>query len=302
MASTAAVPPQASGETVRDWVARAAGRLSGAGVDSARLDARLLMASVLGGGVERVLSQSEHVLDGAEQAKLAALLARREGREPVSQILGGREFWSLPFRVTRATLTPRPDSETLIEAVLDRVPDRAASLRILDLGTGSGCLLLSVLHEYENAVGVGVDISADALDVAGVNADALGLAGRATFVEGGWDAATDKAAEGRFDIVISNPPYIPDDDIAGLMPEVARFEPLGALAGGADGLDAYRAIVDVLDGYLEKGGQVFFEVGAGQDREVEELLCQAGFSGLATRRDSAGIRRCVMGVCQGVTP
>ena len=283
------------GVSVGDWTAAAAARLADAGVETARLDARLLMAHVMGGDVARVVAESRATVSADQLATLDRLLARRQAREPMSHILGRREFWGLDFTVTPATLTPRPDTETVIEAVLDARPDKGAPLRILDLGTGTGCLLLALLHEYPAATGLGIDVSADALAVAEKNAVALGLAGRATFDEGVWC----QGVEGTFDVVVSNPPYIPDDDILGLMTEVSAYEPIAALRGGSDGLDAYRQISSELPKVMKQGAGVFFEVGDGQADAVAAILREGGFSDVSRRADLGGRERCISAICQG---
>jgi len=211
----------------------------------------------------------------------------------MSSILGRREFWSLDFVVTPDTLAPRPDSETLIEAVLAALPDRSAPLSLVDFGTGTGCLLLTLLSELPNAEGIGIDISRPALAIAGGNAKRLGLADRCRFLCSDWSAAL----EGRFDLIISNPPYIPSGDIAGLEPEVARFEPLSALDGGADGLDAYRALAAQIPPLLKPGGIGAFEVGAGQAPQVAALLAEAGLTPRGIHRDLGGIERVVTFAC-----
>lgn len=278
--------------TLKEAQAEVARRLSAAGVDSARLDARLLLAEAIGVDSAYIFSYPERVLDAAESERLEALVARREAREPLARILGVREFWSLPFRVSADTLVPRPDTETVVEAVLEAVEDREAALRLLDLGTGSGCLLLALLSELPQAEGVGVDLNPGALAVAGDNAVALGLSDRARFVEGSWDTEVG----GPFDLVVSNPPYIPDADIPGLMPEVVEWEPRLALAGGEDGLDSYRAIARRLPNLLRPGGAAFFEVGVGQDRGVAGLLQEAGAQSIVIKRDLPGVPRCVGGL------
>ena len=268
-------------------------RLELAGIESARTDARLLMGQVLGGGAERVLAEKGRALTAEEAAQFEAFIARRLTREPISQIRGTREFWSLDFKVTNATLTPRPDTETLIEVVLDHVespPDR-----VLDLGTGSGCILLALLSEWSEAMGVGVDASADALAVAGENAQALNMAARAQFVHTDWtqgDWARDLG--GPFDVVVSNPPYIPAGDIDGLDVDVRDFEPLGALVGGADGLDAYRTLVKSVPHLIIPGGFLAFEVGIDQVDDVASLMTDAGFKVLEMRKDLGGIARTVV--------
>jgi release factor glutamine methyltransferase len=274
--------------TISDALKSATARLAEAGIDSARLDARLLLGKALGVDGTWLFNHAADELK--EEGAFAALIERRLKREPVSLILGHREFWSLDFTVTRDTLAPRPDSETLIEAVLTEVPDRARPLSLLDLGTGTGCLLLSLLSELPAARGTGVDISPEALAVARSNAERLGLEVRTAFVLSDWW----QNISGRYDVILSNPPYIPSGEIGGLDPEVAQFEPLGALDGGADGLYAYRLLAAGAGKYLADQGIVAFEVGAGQAPEVASLLAGAGFSVRQVRKDLAGIERCVV--------
>lgn len=268
----------------------AVARLTEAGIDGARLDARLLLGEALGRDSFWLFNHANDPLADEAEAAFAALLERRLARQPVSLILGRREFWSLDFTVTKDTLAPRPDSETLVEAVLAELPDRTVPLSLLDLGTGTGCLLLALLSELPAARGTGVDRDPDTLAVARDNADRLGFAGRTAFLHSDWW----EKVTGRYDVILSNPPYIKSEDIAGLDPEVARFEPLGALDGGADGLDAYRLLAAAADKYLTEAGVIAFEVGAGQAPDVAALLEEAGFKVRAIRRDLAGIERCVV--------
>ncbi|MCH7486871.1 MAG: peptide chain release factor N(5)-glutamine methyltransferase [Proteobacteria bacterium] len=261
-------------------------RLASAGADSPGLDARLLVERALDGA--GLSLHRERALKGEERDRLAALVARRARREPMSHILGVREFWSLPFKVTADTLTPRPDSETVVEAALAGGPGK----RVLDLGTGTGCLLLSLLREWPEASGLGVDISAAALFVARHNARALGLEDRALFVAGDWGAALG----GCFDVIVANPPYIPDGDLETLAPEVSAFEPRIALAGGGDGLDAFRALGPDLPGLLLGDGRACLEVGMGQAPRVRGILEACGMRVLGVARDLAAIERCVTAV------
>lgn len=228
--------------SVADAFDRSSDSLARAGIETARLDARLLLERALSLGDYGVLSEPERPLSEAEQGALRALMDRRLRREPMAHILAERGFWKHVFRVSPATLVPRPDSETLIEAVLERCADRHAPVRTLDLGTGSGCLLLSILDEYPNATGIGIDRSTAALSVAAENASRLNLSDRARFVAMDWTGALSDALSGCFDVIVCNPPYIPEGEIDELMPEVSRFEPRGALAGGADGLESYREL------------------------------------------------------------
>jgi release factor glutamine methyltransferase len=276
--------------TVDGVLTGGARRLRAAGIWSARREARLLLASAIGTSPEDILLDADRSLDAATVREFDGLLDRRSAREPMSQILGYREFWSLRFDVSDAVLTPRPDSETLVEAALADIRDRGAKLRLLDLGTGTGCLLLALLSELPGATGVGVDISFEAVGIAARNAESLGLMNRARFVVGDWA----KAIDGRFDVVIANPPYVRSGDLDSLMPEVRRFEPREALDGGADGLEAYRDLVSLAAPLLSPGGRVVLEVGAGQGEAVGALLMEAGLIEISRRRDLAGIERCVV--------
>ena len=268
----------------------AAESLTSAGIDGARLDARLLLAEVLGVTSPRLLAHPDRLLSQVEVEHFNGLVARRARREPLAHILGRREFWSLEFRVTADTLDPRPDSETVVEAALAEFPDRAAPLRILDLGTGTGCLLLALLSELPKAAGVGIDCSEPALGVAGANAASLGLADRAAFRRARWGEGLDE----RFDLIVSNPPYVPSAEIDRLMPEVARYEPRLALDGGADGLDAYRAIAGDIRRLLSPGGRLALEIGATQADSVTLIFTAAGLTPAALRRDLAGRPRCLL--------
>ena len=276
-------------ETVGDHVARATGRLKAAGIDRPRREARLLLASSFGKSVEWLVAHDDELIE--TPAPFENAVRRREAREPLSHILGEREFWSLRFQVNASVLDPRPDSETLVAAVLAQYPEPDTVVKIADLGTGSGCLLLSILSERPGAEGVGVDISESALSIARENAQRFGLAARANFIQSDWESRLD----GTFDIVVSNPPYIPTAAIDDLAPEVARFEPRGALDGGADGLDAYRHIAAVLPRILKPNGLVALEIGQGQDASVTRILRDGGIRVVGLEKDLAGIPRCVLG-------
>lgn len=279
--------------TLAEAVAAAAARLAAAGIDDARRDARLLACRLLGAGPELLLAQPERPLSAAEADRLEAWVARRAAREPVSRILGEREFWSLPFGLNAATLDPRPDSETLVAAVLEALPERTAPLRLLDLGTGTGCLLLALLSELPRATGCGIDISGAAIEQAAANAARLGLAARARFLRHSWEAGL-ALPGGPWDLVVSNPPYIASGEIAGLAPEVAAYDPAAALDGGPDGLAAYRALVPAAAAALSPGGLIALEVGQGQGDAVEGLLGAAGLRPLRRVHDLAGIERCLI--------
>ncbi|MGY9002492.1 MAG: peptide chain release factor N(5)-glutamine methyltransferase [Rhodospirillales bacterium] len=265
--------------------------LKEAGVGEARLDARLLVAHATENETATIFGFPERPIENQQVLLLEASLRRRIAREPMAYILKTREFWSLPFIVSSDTLVPRPDSETLIEAVLEHIPETRRNLSILDLGTGSGCLLLSLLSKFSNAIGIGVDASEAALDIAKQNAAALGLEERATFVVSDW---TEKV-EDQFDIVIANPPYIPSSDIPNLEADVAQYEPLSALDGGANGLDSYRKILRQLPKVLTDDASIFLESGAGQASAVSKMVREIGFQHIETKKDLAGIERCVIG-------
>ena len=211
-------------------------------------------------------------------------MARRLRREPMAYILGEREFWSLPLRVSPAVLVPRPESETVVEAALESIADRAAPLRILDLGTGSGCLLLALLSELPHASGLGIDRSAAALAIARANAERLGLADRAAFREGDWGYGL----AGPFDVIVSNPPYVARTDARNLAPEVFAFEPQEALFAGADGLDAYRALAPDCARLLAQDGVTCLEIGQGQGASVAAILRRHGLRLVASSSISPG--------------
>lgn len=278
--------------TVRDIIAEATRGLTAAGVESARGDALLLLAAAMGCERAALITDPQREVAAAGLDVFNALLARRRAREPISHILGEREFWGLPFRVSAATLAPRPDSETVVEAALAQVADRAAPLRLLDLGTGTGCLLLSLLYELPNAGGVGIEKSPAAAVVAGDNARRLGLDHRARIVVGDWADALKDA--GVFDLIISNPPYIALSDKATLPPEVALYEPAEALFAGADGLDAYRILLPLCARHLTPGGIVALELGAGQRPAVAALASAQGFEIVDCQRDLGGIERALV--------
>jgi release factor glutamine methyltransferase len=285
-----ATPACDSDRTVGAALALAVARLDAAGVETARLDARLLLAAAIGATIERTVAWPERLLTGPEAKSFAALIERRAAREPVAQIIGRREFWSLDLATTRDTLTPRPDSEAVIEAALRLIPDRDTKLRILDLGTGTGCLLLALLSEYAAASGVGTDLSPAAVKIAVQNAATLGFADRISILVSEWD----DAVAGRFDLIVSNPPYIRTAELERLDPEVVAFEPRLALDGGVDGLNAYRALAPRLMSRVASGGFAVLEIGADQAADVEEICVAAGLKACGRQFDLAGRERCIV--------
>ena len=281
--------------TLGEYLQTATRRLQDAGVEAPRRDARLLLSIALDRDPAFVIAHPDEPLAEKTQARAEALIARRAEREPVSRIRGRREFWSLSLKVTADTLDPRPASETLVEAVLQRIDDRRAATRILDLGTGSGCLLLALLSELPAATGLGVDISESALGVARENAAALGLAARADFERRCWG----EGLESGWPFIISNPPYICEAEVGSLPPEVARYDPPLALAAGADGLSAYRAIIPGASRLLAPRGLLVLEVAAGRAAAVKALIAAGGLTLQASVHDLAGVERCLIACLEG---
>ncbi|MEJ0061643.1 MAG: peptide chain release factor N(5)-glutamine methyltransferase [Alphaproteobacteria bacterium] len=271
-------------------IGSAAQILRDGGIEEAGTDARILCAALLGLDRARLLTEGGRILSAEESAAIDDAIMRRAGGEPVARILGKKEFWSMEFAVNGATLIPRADSETLIDAVLALYPDRRAPLRILDLGTGTGCLLLALLGEFPFASGIGTDIAPEAVALAGQNAERLGFKERAEFKAGDW--ADGIAAP--FDLIISNPPYIPNADIAALDRDVRDYDPLLALDGGADGLDAYRALAKIIPGLLKSGGHAVIEIGYDQGLSAADIFTKVGFPPPKLRRDLGGQPRCLV--------
>ena len=278
-------------ETLREAVRRCTRLLGKAGIGEPEADARVLVEAAAGvsGWVRR--RDADAILDSAAAARLDGLLVRRLAREPVFRIVGRRAFWNLELEVTPAVLDPRPDTETIVTAALEALGARRdAPLRLLDLGVGSGAILLALLSELPRATGVGIDLSGAACEVARRNAQACGLADRAVMLEGDFAAHPGES----FDLVVSNPPYVETAAVAELDPEVRDHDPLLALDGGPDGLDAYRAICTGLRDRLGPGGIAVLEVGAGQAAAVAALLREAGLHVAGTRRDLGGHERAVI--------
>jgi release factor glutamine methyltransferase len=265
-------------------------------IDSAGLDARILVGHLLGLDLTGMLAAAARPISDDEAARLEAMARRRLAGEPIARILGRKEFWGLPLQLSAATLIPRPDTETVVElALMMRRGARRLNRRsrLADIGTGSGAILLALLSELPDADGVGTDISAAALSTARRNAVDLGFADRATFVA--CDYAT--ALSGAFDLIVSNPPYIRSGDIKGLASEVRDHDPHRALDGGADGLDAYRALIPQAAELLAPGGALVVEAGHDQSHAIEALMAAAGLTRTGPpRADLAGIRRAVGGL------
>lgn len=257
--------------------------LATAGIESPRREARLILAAAHGTDAAGLLRLTE-----TEPKKFDPLLQRRAAREPLAYILGRKEFWGLEFAVSPATLIPRPDSETLIEAALEIFLGRAVR-NILDLGTGTGCLLLAALCEFPDAFGIGLDVTESAAALARKNAASLGLRHRAAFLVADWAAPI----AAKFDLVLSNPPYIPAPDLAGLMPDVQNYEPRSALDGGPDGLACYQTIIAALPAILAPAGAAILELGIGQAPQVAAMARNAGYS-TQTRADLANIPRALV--------
>jgi release factor glutamine methyltransferase len=264
-------------------------------VESADLDARLLVGAVLGLDLTGLIAQAHRLLTTEEAGRLEDFAGRRLEGEPVARLLGFKEFWGLPLRLSAATLVPRPDTETVVELALEMlhaIPRPDFGLRLADIGTGSGAILLALLSELRSAYGIGTDISVAALQTARANASALGLGDRANFVACDYAAAL----TGMFDLIVSNPPYIRSVEIADLAPEVRKYDPRRALDGGADGLDAYRALIPRAAPLLAPRGALIVEVGHDQSADVEGLMTAAGLMlEKPAKADLAGIRRAVAG-------
>ena len=265
-----------------------------AGIASAKTDARCVLGLALGRDDPILPHEIISPLDSVCKKHLSAMLERRVAGEPISRIRGWREFWSLRFAISQSTLDPRPDSETIIEAAVKWVianSAQTAPLRCLDLGTGSGCLLLALLSELPRATGIGIDISLDAIGVAAVNANSLKLSGRAHFQHHSF--CDDLSNFGSFDIILSNPPYIPTRDIAGLAVDVRDFDPALALDGGFDGMACWQGLLPRLGESLSDKGAAFVEIGFGQEATIVELAANANLEFFRSYRDLSDVIRCL---------
>lgn len=276
--------------TIGEWHRFVEKALSEAGLDNASSEAKWLIASTLGKESSFVTLYPTYLPSPREEDKIQEWLGRRLKGEPLSRLKGVREFWSLPFHLNEHTLDPRPETELLVEGVLKWIGKRRVDpWRILDLGTGSGCLLIALLHELKKATGLGIDLSEDALTMARFNAALNGVDSRAAFQKGNWGEGLD----GSFDIIVSNPPYIPLKDKETLEKSVVQFDPSLALFGGEDGLECYRILVQDIKRLLAVGGLAVLEIGYGQRKDVEALFQGAGFNTLFVLKDLAGIERAI---------
>lgn len=279
--------------TLGTLMAEGVAALNEAGIENARMDVRILLARAAGVDGGRISAWPEDEVAADKEALFRDMIARRSGHEPVGRILGERDFWRHTFKLAPETLEPRPDSETLVEWAIDFVEDNDAP-RIVDFGTGTGCLLLSTIGDLPGSSGIGLDISEGAVACARENARALDLDGQVEFRVSDWDSALDdrERADG-FDLVMSNPPYVTRDEMETLSPEVQKFDPRIALTDEGDGLAAYRVLSQVAFDLAKPGGFVIFEIGRGQEKDVGQLLVEAGFVGVEYREDLGGIVRCV---------
>ncbi len=263
---------------------------SAAGLDTPRLDARILIGHATNLEPSMLFARAGQALTSAESDTVRGFAARRLKHEPVSRILGYREFWGLDFKLNAETLDPRSDTETLVSTALTLKASYPGPRRILDLGTGTGCILLAILSAWPEATGLGIDRARRAVEAAAENAARLGLAARTAFREGNWCDGIDE----QFDIIVSNPPYIAIGEAAALAPEVAIFDPHLALFAGEDGLEAYRALIPAAKTRLRRGGRLLLEIGATQADAVEDLLVAAGFARESRVSDLAGKNRVLM--------
>ena len=267
-------------------------RLGKKGIEEAPLDARLLISHIIPVTEIDFAINADQTVSNEQQNLIDILVQKREKRIPMSQIFGEKEFWSLSFKVTRDTLTPRPDSETLIEVALNEFEDNNATLSILDLGTGSGCLLLTLLSELKNATGLGIDVSASAIKVANENATNLSLNNRATFLKSDWFEKLSKTK--KFDLIIANPPYIGLNEKPELTPEVCEHEPYSALFAGEEGLDDYRIIAADISSYMSEKSIIILEIGYRQSSAVKDIFEQKGFKNIDVFQDLGGRDRCLL--------
>jgi release factor glutamine methyltransferase len=259
-------------------------------IENPQLEARILLAFASGVKQTRIIGYPEDKLDNSIISNLEKIMARRKTGEPIAYITGVKEFWSLNFNVTKETLIPRPDSETIVQSVLDTITNHMDHISILDLGTGSGCLLLALLSELPKAIGVGIDISSRSCKIAKKNAKELGLNNRAKFYQGNWM----EGIHDQFDIIVTNPPYVAEPDMEFLDREIRLFEPHLALSGGPDGVAAYRLIAKESITRLKTAGILVVEIGINQAQSIRDIFVQNGLKIIKTQRDFSNIDRCIL--------
>lgn len=275
-------------KTLKDVYRHIKTTLQDAGIEDFDLEARYIILHRSGYDFGEIIAKPDIILDSDLLLRITEDVEKRLSRMPISRIYGEREFWGIKFDLSPDTLDPRPDTETILELSIERL-DRSLPLRILDLGTGTGCILIALLHEFKNASGVGVDLSAGAVKTASSNALQANVQNRVSFVQGSWFSPV----EGLFDLIVSNPPYISNQVIPTLTPEVRNHDPILALDGGGDGLDAYRSIFSLLKNYLSPSGLALFEIGYDQCEQVSRLAEEYSLSVRGVHLDLAGQPRVV---------
>ncbi|MCF8473526.1 MAG: peptide chain release factor N(5)-glutamine methyltransferase [Emcibacter sp.] len=277
--------------TIQNIRKSAIDKLRLADFDTAKLDVDLLLGEAFGLSTLDIILNTDLEVDLERESIFQEFIVRRLAHEPVAQILGRKDFWTHTFKISRNCLTPRPDSETLIETALTQITDKKAVLKILDLGTGSGCLLLSLLSELPNSLGVGVDISKDALALARDNAEQLNLSARCDFVVSNW--AEQLPPDEKFDIILCNPPYIDEDDLESLALDVVKYEPHTALFAKENGLKEYKSLSEIIPSLVADKGRVFLEIGHDQAQQVTDIFIKVGAKNMRTIVDIAERDRCV---------
>lgn len=272
-------------------------RLKAAGIEGAALDARLLLQFISGARHNDILATPDRLLNGSQMRAYERVLARRVRREPVARITGRRSFYDADYLINASTLDPRPDSETLVEVVLNVARELPASQsgQILDLGTGCGCLLIAALRQLPNWSGIGIDVQARAVRMARINAARLGVDERLFFRQGNWFDPLSPSHRHAFEVIVSNPPYIPISDRSTLMPEVAKFDPGRALFAGQKGLSAYEVIVPQSVAYIKAGGWLLCEIGLGQEDDVMQIYADAGYVDIDCVKDLTNRPRVIRG-------
>lgn len=276
---------------ISDILTLAKNQLKNSGVVSFKLDSLILLSHTLSFSKEQIIFNPEFELNSEQETTFLNLIKRRCNREPVSHLIGKREFYGRNFIVTSDVLDPRPDSETLIETALANFPDKKQNIEILEVGCGSGCLIITLLKELENSAAYALDISNKALEISTKNAELNEVKNRIQFLQSDIFSALKNNEEFKFDLIISNPPYIPSQDIEELEPEVKIFEPRIALDGGKDGLDFYRRIAEEAKNFLKNNGKIILEIGINQEKEIIKIFTSQNFKFIDAKQDLAGIIR-----------